>query len=96
MPVTFLNALKMKRAAFIATISIFFVAMSAVQIPTLISLGILTQDRLLFSVFALIPLLGGMPIGAWIARHVDAAIFDKVVLALLFVVALKLIFFPNS
>ena len=94
--VTFLNALKMERAAFIATISIFFVAMSAVQIPTLISLGILTQDRLLFSVFALIPLLGGMPIGAWIARHVDAAIFDKVVLALLFVVALKLIFFPNS
>ena len=94
--VTFLNALKMERAAFIATISIFFVAMSAVQIPTLISLGILTQDRLLFSVFALIPLLGGMPIGAWIARHVDAAVFDKVVLALLLVVALKLIFFPNS
>jgi len=27
---------------------------------------------------------------------VDAAVFDKVVLALLFVVALKLIFFPNS
>ena len=94
--VTFMNALKMERAAFIATISIFFVAMSAVQIPTLISLGILTQDRLLFSVFALIPLLGGMPIGAWIARHVDAAVFDKVVLALLFVVALKLIFFSNS
>jgi len=94
--VTFLNAMKLERAAFIATISIFFVAMSVVQVPTLIGLGILTQDRLLFSVFAMAPLLGGMPIGAWIARRVQADVFDKLVLALLLVVALKLIFWPNT
>jgi uncharacterized membrane protein YfcA len=93
--VTFLNALKMERSAFIATISIFFVAMSVVQIPTLIGFGILTPNRLLFSVFALIPLLGGMPIGAWIARRVQPEVFNKLVLALLLVVALKLIFLPQ-
>lgn len=94
--VTFLNAVKMERTGFIATISIFFVAMAAVQIPTLISFGILTPERVLFSIFALIPLLVGMPIGAWVAGRVGTDIFDKLVLALLLVVALKLIFFPNS
>lgn len=93
--VTFLNALKMPRATFIVTISIFFVAMSLVQVPALIGLGILTGDRLLFSMIALGPLLVGMPIGAWLARRVPANVFDKLVLALLLVVALKLIFLPD-
>lgn len=94
--ITFLNALKMERAAFIATISVFFLTMSLVQIPTLIGLGVLTRERLLIGLLAMAPLLIGMPIGEWLARRVPAAIFDKIVLALLVVVAAKLILFPNS
>ena len=92
---TFLNALKLSRLTFMATISVVFVAMSLVQIPTLISVGILTPERMLLSVFAIVPILMGMPIGSWIARNVNVEIFDKLVLVLLLCIALKLIFLPN-
>ncbi|MDB4074211.1 sulfite exporter TauE/SafE family protein [Ascidiaceihabitans sp.] len=92
---TFLNALKLERRVFMATVSIFFVAMKLVQIPALLALGVMTPERLNFSILAIIPLLAGMPIGTRIARHVPAYVFDKLLLALLSVVALKLIFLPN-
>jgi uncharacterized membrane protein YfcA len=47
--VTYLNAMRLSRAEFIATISVFFCTMSLTQIPSLLALGILTTDRLLFA-----------------------------------------------
>ncbi len=90
--VTFLNAMRLERAQFIATISVFFAAMSVVQIPTLFSLGILTPKITVLSLLAMIPLFGGMPIGAWLARRISKDAFDKIVLALLTVIALKLLY----
>lgn len=89
--VTFLNAMKLERGQFIATISIFFAAMSAVQIPTLWSLGILTPERAGLSALAAIPLFGAMPVGAWAARHVSKERFDRIILVLLAVIALRLL-----
>jgi uncharacterized membrane protein YfcA len=94
--ITFLNALRLERAVFIATISTFFVAMSLIQIPTLFALNILTFDRLVFSLVALVPLFGGMLIGARLARLVQATTFDRLILVLLTLIALKLLFFPNG
>lgn len=88
--VTFLSAMKPGREGFIATISVFFIAMSLVQVPALIGLGILTTERALLSVLAMIPLFAGMPLGAWLARKFSAAVFDRTILALLFVIAVKL------
>ena len=90
--VTFLNAMGLKRAEFIATISVFFAMMSVVQIPTLAALGILTSDRALLSLLALVPLFAGMPVGAWLARHISVRAFDRVTLAVLGVIAVKLMF----
>lgn len=90
--VTFLNAMRLERGQFIATISVFFCAMSLVQIPALVGLGILTPQIAALSAAALIPLLGGMPIGAWLARRISKEAFDKLILALLGVIALKLIY----
>ena len=41
---------------------------------------------------AMVPLLGGMPIGAWLARRISKESFDKIILVLLGVIALKLIY----
>lgn len=90
--VTYLNAMRMERNEFIATISIFFAAMSLVQIPALWGLGILTPDRMLLSLAAAIPLFGAMPLGAWLARFVSKEMFDKVILGLLAVIALRLLY----
>jgi len=90
--VTFLNAMRLERAQFIATIAVFFVAMSVVQIPTLAGLGILTPHLALMSLGAMVPLFAGMPVGAWLARHVSKEAFDRVILALLAIIALKLLY----
>ena len=88
---SFLNALRLERGQFIVTISVFFFAMALVQIPLLTGLGILTQERLLLSCLALIPLTAAMPLGAWLARRISASAFDRVILGLLGLLSLRLI-----
>ena len=90
--ITYLNALKLERPRFIATISIFFCAMSLVQIPALAVLGILTPQLALLGFITLGPLMLGMPVGNWLAKRISKAMFDKVILALLAVIATKLLF----
>ena len=90
--VTFLNAMRLDRKQLIATIAVFFCAMSVVQIPLLAGLGIMTGKIALLSLAAMVPLYAGMPIGAWLARRVSKAAFDKIILLLLTVIAVKLMF----
>jgi hypothetical protein len=89
--VSFLNATKMDRGAFIATISIFFTAMALVQIPLLAAWGVMTPLTALLSALAVLPLLAGMPLGAYLARHMSKEFFDRVILALLALIALRLV-----
>ena len=88
--ITFLNAMRLERGAFIATISAFFLAMAVVQIPTLTALGVMTPKLTLWSILAAIPLFGAMPLGAWLGRRIERQTFDKVILILLAIVAVKL------
>ena len=90
--VTFLSAMRLERGAFISTISAFFGAMALVQIPTLWALGIMTPSLAGWSVLAVIPLFGAMPLGAWLGRRIDREVFDKLILGLLAVVAVKLFY----
>ena len=89
--ITFLNAMRLERRVFIATISIFFFAMSLVQIPTLAALGILDLHLAGLSLLACLPLFGAMPAGAWLARRLSKEAFDRIILGLLAVVALRLV-----
>lgn len=88
---SFLNAIRLERGQFIVTISVFFFGMALVQIPLLTGLGILTPERFLLSCLALIPLMAAMPLGAWLARRISASAFDRVILALLVLLSLRLI-----
>lgn len=90
--VTFLNSMRLERSEFIATIAIFFLAMGLVQVPALSALGIMTPERAVLSLLAAIPLFGAMPLGAWLARRISREAFDKIVLVLLVVIALRLLF----
>jgi len=88
---SFLNAIRLEREAFIATISVFFVAMSVVQIPLLAWYGVLTRELTLFSALAVAPLFAGMAAGAWLAQRMSKQFFDRLVLALLAVIAARLV-----
>lgn len=89
--ITFLNALRLDRADFIATISLFFLAMVLVQIPLLAAWGVLTGPRALLSLAAIAPLLVAMPVGSWLAQRVSRETFDRLILALLAVIAARLL-----
>ena len=89
--VTFLNAMGLTRDQFIATIAIFFVGLSLVQIPTLSWFGILTPERVLWSIAATLPIFAAMPLGAALARRLSRETFDKIVLALLAIIALRML-----
>lgn len=88
---TFLNAMKLERPQFIATISTFFAAMGAVQVPMLVGYGFMDWKRFILSMGAIVPVLAFMPVGSWLARRVSSAIFDKIILVLLAGISLRLI-----
>lgn len=88
---SFVNAMRLDRAYFISTVSIFFLCMTAIQISTLEALGFLTLDRLLISMAAVAPILAFMPLGARVALHLSKETFDRVVLVLLGCLAVKLL-----
>ncbi len=89
--VSFLNAMRLERPVFISTISAFFGAMTIAQAPAQFVAGLMTMPLLLTSVLALIPLFLFMPIGSWAAQKLSAQRFDQLVLALLTVLAMRLV-----
>lgn len=88
---TFLNACRLPRPVFVATVSAFFVASTAAQIGALALHGMLTLPGLALSAAALGIILATMPLGERLARHVPPRLFDRLILALLAVIALRLI-----
>lgn len=89
--VSFLNAMRLERSVFIPTVSIFFAAMAIFQVPALVVTGLLTRDLAILSAFAVIPMLAGLPLGDRLARRLSAAAFDRVLLVLLGVMAVRLL-----
>lgn len=89
--ITFLNAMRLRRETFMPTASAFFVGLGLVQVPLLVAYGMLDGPHAALSASALIPLVAGMPIGAWLGRRLSQAAFDKIILAVLTVLALRLI-----
>ncbi|MBO0347274.1 sulfite exporter TauE/SafE family protein [Roseibium sp. CAU 1637] len=88
---TFLNALKLPRAAFIATISVFFALMTVTQIERMVAVGLLTEERFLIGLAATVASLIAMPAGAWVGERVSRQVFDWGILVLLVILALKIL-----
>lgn len=89
--VTYLHAIHLPRERFIPTISAMFTAMTVVQLPSLIGVGIMTWQIFAVSILACIPLFAGMPLGATLVRRVGAKLFDRLIMVLLLVIAFRLI-----
>lgn len=89
--ITFLNAMKLPREAFIGTISIYFVAMTAMQIPALWSVGLLSLEKLALGFGALGLVFLSMPLGNWLGKRTSPKFFDRVMLVTLGAIALKIL-----
>ena len=90
--ITFLNAMRLKRESFIAAISVLFATFSLVQIPVAIATGLVRGNEFVYGLLALVPLSLAMPLGAMIARRMTPSALDRLILAVLCVLAGKLVF----
>ncbi len=90
--ITFLNAIRLERPTFILTVSAFFAAMCLVQLPIQAANGLMTAETALLGSLALVPLAISLPLGEWIGSKVSAQVFDRLLLVLLSVLALRLSF----
>jgi uncharacterized membrane protein YfcA len=66
-----------------STVSLLFVTFGSVQMPALAFTGVLTGTGVLLSCAALLPMLLGMPVGAFLARTLSRETFDWLILILL-------------
>ena len=88
--ITFLNAMRLERPLFISTVSIFFLSMLLVQVPLLTGLGYLTTERLVIGCAATAILLIFMPVGAYLSKLISKEAFDRTILILLTLLAVRL------
>ena len=89
--VTFLSAMRLPRETFIGSVSIFFCAMTAMQIPALWGLGLLTAQTVLMGFVALGLVLVSMPLGTWLGQRARPVVFDRLILVVLGVIGLKML-----
>lgn len=89
--ITFLNAMRLRRETFMPTASAFFVGLGVVQLPLLIRFGLLDGKMAVLSAGALVPLVAGMPVGAWLGRRMSPVLFDRIILGVLSILAAKLL-----
>ncbi|MDR5861803.1 sulfite exporter TauE/SafE family protein [Halomonas campisalis] len=69
--VSFLNAMQLDRRVYIGSISTFFTAITVVQIPAMLTAGLLTWPLAGASVVALGVIAAGMPLGARLGRQLS-------------------------
>jgi len=89
--VTFINAMRLEREVFIATISVFFLVVGFTQVPLLFYFELLNFERAGQSVFALVVMLSFMPVGVALIKHVSPVVFDRIILGLLAALSARLV-----
>lgn len=90
--VTFAHSLRLERGDYLFAISALFFVTTVVQLVALSYAGIMTGTRFMESCIALAPVAAMMPVGNWVARYLSRKAFDRVILAVLAMIAAKLIY----
>lgn len=76
---------------FIATSSGFFFILNLLKVPLFASLGIITTQSLRIDLLALPSVLAGALLGFWLVKRIPQEVFNRIVVALAFVAAVKLL-----
>lgn len=89
---TFLNAMRLPKLTFVATVSLLFVMFSVTHLLALAAGGLLGLQAVVLSLLAIVPIALGMTLGTRLLRVVSARVFDWLVLGLLSIVALRIFY----
>jgi uncharacterized membrane protein YfcA len=89
--VTFIHAMRFERATHLFAISALFLLFAAAQLSALALAGVFTAETLWEGLVALPPVIVAMPAGQYLAMRFSHATFDRVILALLGLSAIKML-----
>lgn len=87
--VTFANSIKLERPVYILLVSVFFAVMCVIQFPVQIAFGMVSWLGVAVGVISLIPLFVGVQFGEIIGKRMNPVVFDRVILIMLAVLAVK-------
>ncbi|HJU80739.1 MAG TPA: sulfite exporter TauE/SafE family protein [Acidimicrobiia bacterium] len=88
---TFLHSIRLNRSSFIHMMSITFTVFGLVQLVTLVVLGAFTPERTTQALWAILPVAAMTVLGIRIGRLIKQKTFERVVLTLLAIAAIRLI-----
>lgn len=88
---TYFMALKLPKYEFIFAVSVFFIAIGSAQAFFYVQSGFLSHTLFVMSALALIPILIGMRIGTWLTQYISQPVFERLILALMAGLGVKLI-----
>lgn len=88
---TYLHSIRMSRASFIHMMSLTFTIFGLIQLVTLAVLGSFTPERTTQAVLAIVPVAAMTVVGIRIGRLINQKTFERVVLILLGVAAVRLL-----
>ncbi len=89
--ITFLQALKLERPAFVGSISAMFLMFSAIQIVALMVEGTMTLERAGLGILSLLAAAVGMAVGDRFASRMTVTIFRRAIFAMLAFLAAMLV-----
>jgi uncharacterized protein len=88
----FIHAWRLDRKPFVFSLGASFGLFTLVQVVTFVPVGLFTATRLAQSALAMVPTLLVMPLGIRAARRMDAVRFERIVLAIMVVMGLRLLY----
>lgn len=89
--VSFIHAMRLPRPAHVFAVSTMFLGFALVQFAAMTAAGIYRLPWLAQGLFALLPVLALMPVGEALARRFSRQTFDRVILAALALLGVKLL-----
>lgn len=89
--VTYLHAFKLDRGLMVFVVSAIFLSYGITQITSMVALHLLTWERLIAGLVAMIPVIVGMPLGLRLGRKMNPRTFNICVYVLLGLTGLKLV-----
>lgn len=89
--VTFIHWMGLERDAHLFAVSTMFLVMGVVQLPAMAVAGLMEPAWLVEGAFAIVPIILFMPVGRMIAQRMSRETFDRMVLAFLGLIGLKML-----
>lgn len=89
---TYVHSFRLDKEVYVLSITTVFQVFAIVQALTLAVIGLYTEDRLLLSFLALIPIMAALPLGTRFTSRLSRRTFDRLIIVMLLASAMKLIY----